>query len=102
VVDYVRVGKYTNNEPMFSSMGIEEEITSHPKLNGTEIGLLSFGLVLMLLGIAVLVKGKAKTLLSGAASVVEKGKRMPMRTKGIIVLVVGAIVVITAIVIIVV
>ena len=75
-----------------------EKVSCHPKLGGIEIGLLSFGLVLLLLGIIVLFKRKAKMLVSGAASVVEKVKLTPMRTKGLIILVVGAIVVVIAVV----
>jgi hypothetical protein len=77
-----------------------ERVSCHPKLGGIQIGLLSFGLVLMLLGIIVLVKGRAKMLVIGAASAVEKVKRMPMRTKGLIILVPGAIVVIIAVILI--
>ena len=45
-------------------------------------------------------KRKANVLVSGAAAVVEKVKLTPMRTKGLIILVAGAIVVIIAIILI--
>ena len=99
--DNFRIRKYTANEPTWGVWGSEEHGPwGNDNLSGIQIGLLSFGLVLMLLGIVVLVKGRAKTLVIGAASAVEKVKRMPMRTKSLIILVAGAIVVIIAVILI--
>jgi hypothetical protein len=99
--DNLRVRKYIAHEPSLGTWGNEEHgVWGNDKLSGVQIGLLSFGLVFMLLGIIVLVKGRAKMLVIGAASVVEKVKRMPMRTKGLIILVAGAIVVIIAVILI--
>lgn len=100
--DWVLIRSFTANEPTWGTWGNEEQLGGNDKLSGIQIGLLSFGLVLMLCGVVILVKGRAKKLLGEAVTAVGKVKGISTAKKGIIILVVGAVVVIAAIVIIVV
>jgi len=97
--DWVLVRSFTTNEPAWGTWSNEEQLNG---LSGVQIGLLSFGLVLMLCGVVILVKGRAKNLLGEAVTVVGKVKRISTKKKGILILVAGATVVIVAVVIIIV
>ena len=100
-IDWIALSNYTQNEPVISSWGNEESGSwDNGKLSSVQIGLLVFGLVLVLVGLAVLFRRRAKVVLGAAVSVVAKARGSSLSTQGMVILIIGMIVVIIAVILI--